>query len=111
MWLEETLVGLFGVLPLSQCLGRLPLRVAALLEVATRAGLGIGRTQAAVLGVLRDQSSTILKQWKMMNIMETTVSNNAAVSSLNDVSMVAVMVDIQKDNKELKLVRLIFALF
>ena len=46
-----------------------------------------------------------------MNIMETTVSNNAAVSSLNDVSMVAVMVDIQKDNKELKLVRLIFALF
>ena len=105
MWLEESLVDLFGLDPVSTYLARLPLRIAALVDVAKKAGLANGRTEGGVLLVLREQSATMLRQWKMRNLM-TVVPNNAAMPTLNVTTMVSVIVDIQKDCKELKLVRL-----
>ena len=75
------------------------------MDVAKKAGLANGRTEGGVLLVLREQSATMLRQWKMRNLM-TVVPNNAAMPTLNVTTMVSVIVDIQKDCKESKLVRL-----
>lgn len=106
MWFDDMLLGSFGTEPVARYLGRLPLRCAALVDVAKKAGLANGRTEAGVVLALREQSVTILKQWKMRNLLDAV--NHAVMPSPNVTAMVSVVVDNQKDCKELKVVRLLF---
>jgi hypothetical protein len=100
MWLDETMVRLFGVH--SPSLERLPLRTRALLDVATQAGLGNGRTKSQVLVLLRGQSSSILKQWRTMNLMDIVVGNNGAQQSIQNSNIVSLLADQIKVNRELQ---------
>ena len=101
MWLNETLIALFGMQ--APLLDQLPLRIRALLDVATKAGLGDGRTKSGVLVVLRGQSSLILRQWQMQNVKATHV-NDGGQPSMNGTDVVALLVDQQQDFKETRLV-------
>ena len=105
MWLNENMISIFG----SQTpqLEKLPLRVAALVDVATKAGLGMNRTRLGVLQLLREQSSAVLEQWRTMNMMKTIAVNNGAEPLINSTNMVALVVDVQTDCKETRLVSLL----
>jgi len=99
MWLHETLVRKYGVL--TPALDQLPLRNRALLDVAIKAGLGKGRTMSGVLTLLREQSSAISREWRMLNLMDRKVVNDHGEMNAN---VVALLVDSLKENRELRLV-------
>ena len=99
MWVDEHIVGF-------PTTGQLPFRVTALLEAATKAGLGLGRTSVGLLNLLREQSRAIHRRWKIANLMEmeATVASNEGFSSMNRDNLVAMLVDTQRDCKEMRLV-------
>jgi len=95
MWLNEVLIEKFGVN--APALERLPLRLSALLDVATKAGLGVGRSRSAVLTELRKQSCLIKNQWLKENYVQqtstTSANNDATGSSTNDTTVAEILAD------------------
>jgi hypothetical protein len=97
MWLHDLMLGISSAHPL-------PLRVNALLDAATKAGLGVGRTRDGVMAVLRDQSSAIVRQWQMRNLISTEQPSGTAIPS----HIVDMLVEQQRDCKEMRLVSISF---
>jgi hypothetical protein len=94
MWVNDTMLGVSDP-------SQLPLRVKRILEVATKAGLGEGRTLGGVIALVRDQSTAILRQWRMQNLMDSKQPSDAVSIPPNVVIMLA---DQQRDCKETRLV-------